>query len=144
MSVYTEDRNVIVVYLKNDLMFEDLIPSMKEYIARRFDIDNSSDVKLKEMVYNAVGKLKNIFDEVYKAGMTMYSDIHGKLEIDILAHALEPFYIKTGYIKSDDKVIIVITDEDIIRSETMYNKKLIYNEDLINEIEIYMNIKNGE
>jgi len=130
-----EDRNVIVVYLKNDLTYGDLVPLMREYIDNKYELDNSIDFSLKKRIIDAVGKVKNIFDEVYKSGMIMYSDIHGKLEVDILAYALKPFYIRTGHINSDDKAIVVITDKDIMRIEGMYNKKIIFDKDLIKEIE---------
>lgn len=134
-----DERNILIVYLKNDLTFGDLIPRMREYILRRFNgMDNILGIELKEEIFDAVGKVKNLFDEVYKAGMTMYSDIHGRLEVDILAYALKPFYIKTGYIQSNEKAIIVISDEDIIRIENLYDSKIIFDNDFMGEIEQYL------
>lgn len=136
-----ENRNILIVYLKTDLTFGDLIPRMREYIVERYNgMNNILGIEFKDEVFDAVGKVKNIFEEVYKSGMTMYSDIHGGLEIDILAYALKPFYIKTGYIKSNEKAIIVITDKDIVRIESICNKKLVFNKDLMKEIE--KNIRN--
>lgn len=134
------ENNVIVVYMKTDLTFADIVPSMREYIIERYGCkDNIIDIAVKEEVFDSIGNIKKIFEEIYKSGMTIHSNIHGKLEVDILAYALKPFYIKTEYTRSEDKIIIVITDEDIIRSENMYNKKLIYNEELMKEIDFYMN-----
>jgi len=130
------DNNIMIVYLKTNLTFEDIIPSMKEYLLERYKgLNNIIHMSLKNKIYDAVGNVKNIFENLYKSGLTMYSNVHGKLEIDILNYALKPFIIKTGHIRSEDKAIIVIKDEDIIRAENMYNKKLIFNKDLMEEIE---------
>lgn len=135
-----KDRNIIIVYLKTDLTFEDIIPLIREYVTKRYEgLFNILNIGIKEQIDDAVGKVKNLFEEVYKAGMTMYSDIHGKLEVDILAYALRPFYIRTGYIESEDKAIVVIKDEDIVRIESMYGKKIIFDSDLMKEVERYAN-----
>jgi hypothetical protein len=133
-------RNIIVVYLKEDLVFWDLVPLMKEYIDYNYeDLNKYRNRDVKKKIDNALINVKNLFDEVYKAGMTLYSDIHGRVEVEILAYALKPFYIRTGHLDVDEIVIIVLSDKDIIKTKNMYNEESISCEDLAKEIEDYVN-----
>ena len=107
MSTENIDRNISIIYLKKDLSFEKLIPNIKDHILKNYKCNAKERMDL-------VANVKNIFDNVYKHGYTIYSGTHGNKETEILRSALQPFLIKTAQVNSDeDGAIMVLSDKDI-------------------------------
>lgn len=135
--------NIIIVYLKRDLKFEELAHIMKEYVKleyANFQNDNIFQKKLFESVSN----LKKLIEQVYSNGITIYSSIHGILEVDILANALEPYIIRTAHLSStDDRIIIPLSDKDIQNIITEKDKDFIPRT-LMKELEQYLKGYKGE
>lgn len=103
------DRNISVIYLKKDLSFEKLIPRIRDYITKKYDCPMKERMSL-------VANVKNLFDQVYKKGGTIYSGVHGEKETDILMVALGAYIIKTAQVNPDETgAIMVLSENDMKR-----------------------------
>jgi len=95
INIELKNRNIIIVHLNEKLKFEQLVPSMKEYILNRCS-KFEHDEALKKSIMKSVSNLNNLFEQVYKAGMILYSTVHGKLEVETFIYAMKPYIIRTG------------------------------------------------
>lgn len=137
-----KDRNIIIVYLKDDLKFESLVSGMKEYVLKTYGYEEKG-VESQRKILDSVSNLKNLFEQVYKAGMILYSSVHGEVEVDVMINALRPYVIRTGYISgSKDKAVVPISNKDIDEI-TSIRKKEFTTDELMKEVEQYLEEQRG-
>ena len=130
------DDNIVIVYLKNDLKFDDIIFEIRHYALKEY-VEFSKQV-MSEVV-TAAGNLKRLFDNFYKKGRNIYSRIHGKFETDLLIHGLKSYHIKSCKMReTTESVIIVIGDFSIKKVNNMRKENITF-EKIFKEIEQYLN-----
>jgi len=128
-----KDLDISVIYLQKDLSFEKLIPTMRTYIIDNYKCSQEERMEL-------VANVKSLFDNIYKDGITMYSSVYGKREVDILRHVLTPCTIKKAHVNMRDEVSIIVINNDDIKKTLNTNENVAINK-MFDYIEDFLKLR---
>ena len=130
-----DNDNIIIVYLKKGLEFDDIIPRIKSYALNNYV--EFSKILMSEVI-TAAGNLKKLFDNFYKKGRNIYSRVHGKVETDLLIQGLKPYHIKACKIRDTTESIIVVISDFSVKKINNMRKENVNFEKIFEEIEQYL------
>lgn len=120
-------HGIYIISVDSTLKFEQLIEGLNKYVKKKY---NFSDKKVNRVLFRKVGKavaqLKGFFEQFYLQGKELFSFVHGDIEVDLMAHALQAYILKYVPIDVGGQILIFLTPNQISRMDTLIDEIKVY------------------